>query len=264
MKKYGVRQSEKEDHVFSQSRGRKATMRALLMAGGLALCLVGISGPAAQAAEPMQTLLTLHESAETLVAPDMVSVTLRAEADGTDVATPQRALNRTVAAALAKARGVEGVTIATGPYYTNRTDPTAKAAAYPVWRATQTIELTSRRFDVLLALAGDLQSDGLAMVAMEYMVSAEARAAVHETLVTEAFAALRQEASLAARATGLTVVGYKTLSLSPSGRPPVVMKAARGMAMAMDRAAPPQGEAAAQSVRVDVDAEVVLELRHAP
>lgn len=239
-------------------------MRAVLMAGGLALCLVGATVPAAWAAEPMQTILTLHQSAETLIAPDTLGVTLRAEADGTDAAAPQRALNRSVAAALAKARAVEGVSVATGPYYTNRTEPTAKAAAYPVWRATQTIELTSRRFDTLLALAGELQGDGLAMVAMDYTLSAEARAAVHETLVTEAFAALRQEASLAARATGLTVVGYKTLSLSPSGRPPVMVKAPRAMAMAMDRAPLPQGEGAAQSVRVDVDAEVVLELRHAP
>jgi len=238
-------------------------MRAFLLAGGVALCLAGVNAPAATAAEPLQTVLTLHESAETLIAPDMVSVTLRGEADGSDVATPQRALNRIVAAALAKARAVEGVTVATGPYYTSRTESPVKSAVPPVWRASQTIELTSRRFDALLALAGELQGDGLAMIGMDYQLSPEARAAVHETLVTEAFTALRQEATLAARAAGLTVVGYKTLSLSPSARPRVMMKGARGLAMAAADASP-QGEGAAQPVRVDIDAEVILELHRAP
>lgn len=239
-------------------------MRAFLWAGSLALCLVAGSGSAALAEEPGQTILTLHESAETLISPDVLNVTLRIEAEGADAATPQKALNRAVAAALAKARAVDGVTIATGPYYTSRNEPQAKSSAAPVWRASQTIDLTSRRFDALLALAGELQSDGLAMVGMSYQVSPQARAGVHETLVTEAFTALRQEATLVARATGLSIVGYKTLSLSPTARPPVMMmKAARGMAMSAEAIAP-QGEAAAQPVRVDVDAEVILELRRAP
>ncbi|CCG40861.1 SIMPL domain-containing protein [Magnetospirillum molischianum] len=238
-------------------------MRAFLMAGGIALCLMGGTGPVAVAAEPLQTVLTLHESAETLIAPDMIRVTLRAEAEGADAATSQKILNRIVAAALAKARTVEGVTIATGPYYASRNEPQAKSSAAPIWRASQTIDLTSRRFDPLLALAGDLQGEGLAMIGMDYQLSPEARASVHEALVTEAFSALRQEAALAARATGLSIVGYKTLSLSQSSRPPVMMKGMRAMAMAAE-GAPPQGEGAAQPVRVEVDAEVILELRHAP
>lgn len=240
-------------------------MRAFLWVGGLALCLAAGTGSAAIADEPERTVLTLHESAETLISPDVLNVTLRVEAEGADAATPQKALNRAVAAALAKARAVEGVTVATGPYYTSRNEPSAKSSpAAPAWRASQTIDLTSRRFDALLTLAGELQDDGLAMVGMGYQVSAQARSGVHETLVAEAFAALRQEAALVARTTGLSVVGYKTLSLSPSARPPVMMKAARGMAALSADVASPQGEAAAQPVRVDVDAEVILELRHAP
>jgi len=239
-------------------------MRALLWTGGLALCLIAGPGSAVRAEQPVQTILTLHESAETQVAPDVLAVTLRVEAVGADAATPQKALNRAVAAALAKARAVEGVTVTTGPYYTSRNEPQAKAAGSPVWRASQTIDLTSRRFDSLLTLVGELQSDGLAMAGMNYQVSPQAQAAVHETLVTEAFAALRKEATLVARATGLTVVGYKSLSLSPTARPPVMMmKAARAMPMAAEAIAP-QGEAGTQPVQVDVDAEVILELRHAP
>lgn len=213
----------------------------------------------AMAAEPAgdaETLLTFHESAATSLAPDLLSVALRSEANGSNPARLQQDVNDAVGKAVARAKATGEITVATGGYFVS--DIITETNGRPhEWRATQTLTLSSKRFERLLQLTGELQQDGLLMSGMNFELSAEARQSVHDRLVGEAMAAVRREAGTVASAMNMRVLGYKALRLGETARPPV-FRAMAMAPMAKTTAIPPTAEGAQMPVEVEVDAEVRL------
>ena len=224
-------------------------MRPLLILAALA-CLTGAAA-AAEADSP--TVLNLTESAETSVVPDLAILEMRGEAKDRDPQTAQRQVNQRMAAALAEAKAVSGVTVTVDAYQVYQEGRPAEAPADPLpWHAQQSLTLRSTDAQTLTRLAGNLQERGLLMSNQYFAVSAELRHDTRQRLIKEALERLRRTAASVAQSMAMTVAGYRSIHLDagqPSIRPV--------MAMAVREAAPAAAPGE-QAISLSVSAEVLL------
>lgn len=234
-------------------------MRRLLPVLAIML-LVGTA--AAQTTAPRDdgtTVLHLGEFAERVLRQDRLAVQLRAEVTGPDAARVQADINRRMAAALDKARTAAGVRAETRGYWVHQERPQNAPAR---WRGQQMLVLTSDDAAAVLALAGELQQGGLVMSGMNFDLAPETARAAEDELTVEALKRLRERAARVAAAMDLAVRNIRDLRVGQVGgqMPP------RPMMMRAEAAAapPPVAEPGETTVRVNVDAEIVLAPRSPP
>src|SRR6185437_4466285 len=168
-------------------------MRRLALGFAVALALAA----PALAADPPATILHLDQTAERIVPRDRLTVDLRAEATGGDPRAVQAETNRRMTAALARVKGAAGIKAASGNYSTYQITPPGpdgKPKPPAQWRATQELTLVSRDFPAALALAGQLQADGLLIGDMRFDIAPETLHAQQQVLTDEALTALTARA----------------------------------------------------------------------
>ena len=166
----------------------------------------------ALAADPAPTILHLDQTAERIVPRDRLTVDLRAEATGADPRAVQAEVNRRMTAALAKVKGATAVKAASGNYSTYQTTPSGpdgKPKPPAQWHATQELTLVSRDFPAALALAGQLQADGLLIGDMRFDIAPETLHAQQQVLTDEALTALTARAGQVAATLHLPCRGYQ-------------------------------------------------------
>src|SRR6185312_15936738 len=163
----------------------------LLLALPLLPLPAGAAEPPAAAAGDTATVLHLSEQAQRMVARDRLHAMLRVEATDSDAARLQAAIDQRMAAAVARAKGVPGVTVFTSGYSVYQEQPKDKP---PQWHGTASLSLTAAQADPLLALVGKLQQTGLLMSSLAYELSPEAARSAEDELTGEALARLRQRA----------------------------------------------------------------------
>jgi predicted secreted protein len=200
------------------------------------------------------TVLRLTETAERVLKRDRLRFDLRAEASGADPARVQAEINKRMASALERAKGVPSVRVETGGYtvYEDRAPNTP-----PRWRGSQSLTLTGRDFAPLLQLAGELQGDGLAASGTSFSLARETARGAEDELTEEALKRLHERADKVAAAMGLSVLRLRDIRVGNAdvGRPmPMPMRAMAAAAPAP----PPVAEAGEATVQVTVDAEVLL------
>ncbi|MCZ8124560.1 MAG: SIMPL domain-containing protein [Magnetospirillum sp.] len=218
----------------------------------LALCLLTL--PAAAAEPPV---LTLGESAERAIQQDRLTVALRAEATGPTAAGVQAEINRRMEAAVARARQSAGVSVETGAYWTHEERPQNQPRR---WRGAATLELSGSDMAALTALAGALQEGGMAMSGLRFDLRRETARAAEDELTAEALQRLKLRAERAADALGLRVTGYRAIRLGAAGgeAPPRPMPRAAMADLAAANAPAPIAEPGRATVRVSVEADVLL------
>jgi predicted secreted protein len=203
-----------------------------------------------------QTLLTLTESAERELTQDRLTVSLRAEATAPSAAAAQAEINRRLEAALARAKTVADVRAETGGAWAYEERPQGQPAR---WRAIAALNLISSDFATLLALTGGLQQNGLAISGMNLDLTREAARAAQDALTEEALARLQARAARVAAALDRRVAAIKTIRVGETGgearpQPRLAMRAAAATADAA-----PVAEPGRTNVRIDVEAEILLE-----
>ncbi len=210
---------------------------------------------AAQPAPPAETELHLGESAEVTRAPDEVVALRRAEDRAGTAAAAQEAVNRSVTAAVARARGVAGVRVATGGYWTGRVDENR------AWIASQQLTLRANEGAPLLELVGALQGQGLAMSGLSWQLTRETQRAAREEASRLALEALRRRAEAVAQQLGLEVAGLKEVRIDVPERMPRPMAAPMAAAARSASAPPPVAGAEAVVGSATVQAIEVLRPR---
>jgi predicted secreted protein len=219
------------------------------------LALLTLPSAALAQTAPPDTELHLGESAEVTRAPDEVVAVLRAEARAGSAAAAQEAVNRSVTAAVARARGVAGVRVATGGYWTGRVDDNR------AWVASQQVTLRSGEGAPLLELVGALQGQGLAMSQLSWTLTRETQRAAREEASRLALDALRRRAEAVAQQLGLQVAGLKEVRIDVPERMPRPMAAPMAAASRSSAAPPPVAIAEDIVVAATVQAVVVLRPR---
>ncbi len=228
-------------------RSAAGRLRVLL---AIAIALIASTHALAQDADQHMTVLHLSQTAERSVIRDLLHIELRVEETGADARSVQTAINQRMAAALDRARQVQGARVETGSYDVGEERPQNGPAR---WHGSQSVILTGKDPESMLKLAGALQSEGLSTSSLTYDISPETVRGAEEDLTAEALAALDHRAASIADRMHLAVVRFRDVRVgnAETGGRPVPRLAA--MAMAAPVAEP--GEA---TVRVTVEAELLL------
>src|SRR5215472_9130947 len=209
------------------------------------------SAPAiAQDVVSEMTVLHLTQTAERTVMRDLLRIDLRVEESGPDARVVQTAINRRMAAAVGRARQVQGVRVETASYNVGEERPQNGPA---VWRGSQSMILIGKDADSMLKLAGALQSDGLSTSSLIFEVSPETVRGAEEDLTAEALAALDHRAAVIAEQMHLAVLRYRDLRVGNAetgGRPTP--------RLATMAAAAPVAEPGAAIIRLTIEAELLL------
>ena len=235
----------------------------LLLALAVAPAATALTAAPAAMAQPApgltplpETALHLGETAEVTRALDEVVATLRAEARAATAAAAQDAVNRSIAAAVARAQAVPGVRVATGGYWTNRIEEGR------AWQASQQVTLRGANAAALLELTGALQQQGLAVSQLYWQLTRESARTAREEASQIALDALRRRAEAVAAQLGLQLVGLREVRIDAPGggaRPMMAMAAPSRSASAS--AAPPVAVAEDVVVAATVEAVAVLRPR---
>lgn len=216
-----------------------------------ALLTIFLAGPLPALALDEAPKLSLRQTAERDVPQDRLTVSLRVEATAASAAAVQAEVNRRMEAAVARAKTVAGVRVVTAGYSTWEERPANQPRR---WRGSAGLELAGKDFAGVLALAGALQEQGLAMSGLRFDLTPEAMRGVEDELTAEAIARVRARADKAAEALGQRVAGLAELRAGEAGggAPPRPV-AMRAMAAGAE-AAPPVAEAGLATVRVEIEA----------
>lgn len=219
------------------------------------LAFLALPGAALAQPAPPETELHLGESAEVTRAPDEIVATLRAEARAGSAAAAQEAVNRTITAAVARARAVPAVRVATGGYWTNRVDDNR------AWIASQQLTLRGTEGAAVLELVGALQGQGMAMSGLTWTLKPETQRAAREEASRLALDALRRRADAVAQQLNMQVAGLKEVRIDVPERMPRPMAAPMAASARSAGAPPPVAVAEDIPVMATVQAVVLLRAR---
>jgi predicted secreted protein len=208
-----------------------------------------------QPADEGMTVLHLSESANRAISRDRLRALLRVEATAGNAKQVQAEINRRMTTALGKVKAVPGITPETGSYavYEER-----QQNAPSRWRGSQTLSLLGRDFAELLAVVGDLQSDGLAISSLSFELAPETARAAQDALTGEALKRLGERAERVAAALHLSILRYRELRVGNVGGDHSMPFPVMAKVVAAPTAPPPVAEAGDATVQVTVDAEIVL------
>jgi uncharacterized protein len=227
---------------------RRQTCRS----SALAALLLLAASPFAASSAWAETLLHFTESATLSAEPDELVASLHAEAAAQTAQEAQSRVNAMIAAAVAQARGTQGVAIATGGYQVWQSGP-----PHPVWQASQVLRLRSHDGTALLALVGALQAKGLGTDQLAWQLSDELARRTRDAATKQALSGLRARAEGAADVIGMRFDSFREIRLDASQPGPVMQ---RGL---MAAAAAPAPIAMSENVTVTatVEAAAVLQPR---
>ncbi len=235
----------------------------LLLAAGLpALPVSALAQPAGHAAmhemHERATILSLSETAEREVTPDLLRARFAAEASADSAAKAQSQVNAALEKAVAKLKQT-GLLVATGGYNTWEEQPRGndgKPTGPVRWRANAQLTVSSKDSAKLLEVTGGLQQDGLLLQGLGFEVSRELRRSLEDELTKEALARLKTRAELAATALGQSFDGWKQVRVGSGPMPqPRMMQMAMSAKVAM---AAPVAEPGSQTVSLTVDGDARL------
>lgn len=184
------------------------------------------------------TNIELSAEASRPAANDMVRATIYAEASGNNPADLARKVNQEITEALKVIKAKPGITVKSGHQNT-----------YPIYGQNQKIEnwrmhselvLESRDPTAVSELLGRLQQMRLAVSNLSQLPAPETRQQVEDEATRDAIKAFQKRATVVAAALGKPYK-IKQMSIQQNGgaQPPMpMMRAARGVVMAADVAAP--------------------------
>ncbi len=202
------------------------------------------------------TIIHLIEKAERMMPRDHLRAGLAVDVTGPQAAQVQAEINRRMEAAIAKAKSVVSVKVASGGYSVY---PERSPGKPTLWHGAQTLNLESDTPADLLQLVGDLQNQGLNAQGLTYEVKESTLREAEDGLTADALTQLRARADKVAADLNMTVQQIRDVTVGNAeggARPPLPIFTARAAGMAA--APPPVAEPGDAEVSVTVQAEVWL------
>ncbi len=224
----------------------------LLLCLGLMASTSLLAGEKAKVYDQIQ----LSANASMEVENDTLSAQLYAQQEGGDLSRLANEVNQKITQAIAQVKKVDGIKLQTQGY---QTYPTYQQQRVTGWRVRQTIRIESQDSAKLSQLLSELQSS-LALESLQYNVSPAQREAAEEQLIGEAISSFEKRAALVTKQLGRKDYRLVEMNINTSGQPVQPLRMRAGM-MAMEASvAPPSLEAGSQTIRVDVNGSIELQL----
>ena len=205
--------------------------------------------------------VTVTASATASVANDRMQASMRAEAENASAAAAANQANATIGRALAIAKSVPAVKVATTGYTTYQVTDKANA---PRWRVVQTISLEATDFTAAATLITRLQDEGgLLLSNMGFSLSDKTRHETEDRLTQEAIKGWQERAQGAAQGLGFDAWRPGHVTVQSEGGRVYPLPRMQPLAAAAG-AAPVAVEAGTSDVTVTVSGEAVLDWTHPP
>jgi uncharacterized protein len=207
------------------------------------------------------TVLKLSETATVMVGPDELAASMRAEAIAPTAQDAQKRVNELMAAAIAAAKKVSGITVSTGSYNVWR------VAAPPTdrnerWQSGQSLNLSGKDAEAMLKLVGDLQQMGLLQSNLLWRLSRDSEHKARQEATRQALSSLRARADEAAEILGLRFDSFREVRLDSVAPPPIMPRLQMATRATMAAPAPPpNAEAEDLPVTASAEADVMLKPR---
>ena len=154
--------------------------------------------------EKKGTYLNLSVSESTEVEEDLLIVNLRFEIEGKTSQDVQQEINKKMESALAEVKKQSKISVSTENYsvyqYSPRTHKGEKRQT--IWKGGQSIQLKGNNFIEILKTTGILQSMGLAVNGLSYVVSPELSEETHDSLMEKSVEKLLNKAKRVAKVLG--------------------------------------------------------------
>ncbi|MXV44971.1 DUF541 domain-containing protein [Saccharibacter sp. 17.LH.SD] len=208
------------------------------------------------ASHTRSTVLIFNTQGEAGAMPNQLAIHFSARVQNTSPVTAQQRLNQMVKTAMDTAEREKDVSLHAGNYtlsqeYTQRGPQR--------WSAEQSLTLQGSDSAHLLALAEQLQSQGLGLNDMDWSIDPQTRQKLEDQARLDALKKIRVQAESDAQALGMKLARIERVQIG-FGPPPEEPIAPRMMLMASARsAAPPQSTPEEQKIHVTVSARVILE-----
>jgi predicted secreted protein len=249
----------------SARRTHRPLWSGLLIGFGLLASAAAVFGQPIPTGDgvPREPVVTVSGSATTSVANDRLRASLRAEAEHSSAAAAASEVNARIAKALARAKGVAGVTPSTSGYSSYQIAQRDRPAR---WRVSQSLTLEGRDFAAMTDLVSALQAEtGLLLSGIQFSISDDAQRQAEDSLTQQAIRNWQDRASRAAQGLGFSGwrPGHVTVQTGSEVRAPYAMMRAAAPQMA-DAGAPVAFEAGTSEITVTVSGEAVLETRKPP
>jgi predicted secreted protein len=201
-----------------------------------------------------QINLTAEASQET--DNDTLVALLAAQQEGSDPAVLGDSVNRLITEAVDEAKKDPEIKLQTLGY---QTSPRYQQQRLIGWRVKQSLRLQSRDGEKLSQLISRLQSK-LALESISYSVSDERRRSAEEALISQALEAFQQRAQLVTERLGRKTYRLVEMQIHTSSQQVRPMRMRAGM-MSLDEAgASPSLEAGTQTLRVEINGRIELQL----
>ena len=210
---------------------------------------------------PSPPSVAVTASATASIANDRMTATMRAEADNATAAGAASQVNAAINKALAVAKGVPEVKVATTGYSTYQVSDKVNAQR---WRVVQTISLDSTNFTATAALITRLQDEGgLLLSNMGFSLTDKTRHDTEDRLTQEAIKDWQERAQRAAQGLGFDAWRPGHVTVQTEGGRVYPMPRMQPLAAASG-AAPVAVEAGTSEVTVTVSGDAVLDWTRGP
>lgn len=235
----------------------------------LVLLLAALTGVASaqnefdlQTLNPGEIMVNLNANEQTQVEQDTLHAQLYYAAQGRDRSAIQDEVNRVMAEAL-ELLADSDIEYATQNYRVfpvPPNQPTRRNDEIPLWRAQQSVSLTSQDSAAVLDLVAELQGLGLTMAGLNYSLSPAREEEVADGLMEAALNKLRNRAQAAAAALGKSDVEIVEITMNNSNNGFFGVNAAMRMNMSMEAmdVATPAAEPGLTTVTFNVSARAIL------
>ncbi|NRB11072.1 MAG: SIMPL domain-containing protein [Rickettsiaceae bacterium] len=171
--------------------------------------------------KPEETILNLAATEQKEIMQDLLVASMRFEYEGTDAKTVQNEVNKVMNRVVELTKKRQGISIMMGgynvsSYYKRDRANKTKEPKQKIWRATQTINLSSKNSDDLLKLAGRIQNLGLVMNNLSYRVSPEKTEQARNDLIEQALNKLMAKAGKVAKTLNKTKIEVIEVNIDPT------------------------------------------------
>lgn len=235
---------------------RNSIISLLLILAALLSTSGAGAADSSRSADLNYNLIDFSVMARREVSNDLMQAVMFTEEAGSDPAELAAAVNKRCAAAVARAKTVEGVKVESGNY---RSWANYQKGKQDGWRTRSEMRLESRDFAALAKLIGSLQAADMQLAAMEFSISSALRSRIEDELTREALAAFQSRADMIRQSLKAQTHKIVTIHLDTqtpqSPRPIMRVKAMTAMA----DAAPPQAEAGTSDILVSATGTVQVQ-----
>jgi predicted secreted protein len=223
----------------------------------LLLCLLFVA-PSIMASEEAKRYDQIHLSANAAmeIDNDTLSARLYAQQEGSELSRLADAVNRKITQAIELVKPSEDIRLQTLGY---QTYPVYQQQRVTGWRVRQTLRIESQDAKKLSQLLSELQSN-LALESLHYSISPQQRQAAEEQLIGEAIGAFQKRAALITKQLGRSDYRLIEMTINTGGQPVEPVPYRARMMAAEAAVAPPSLEAGTQTVRVEVNGTIELQV----